>query len=148
MQLNFDGASRGNPGPSAWGWVLLNENGEEEHSEHGLLGVTTNNVAEYSALFNALLYLKQKNITNVVIKGDSKLVVNQLNTKKTWDRRNPLGRYCWQCKNEKLIPLRDKCAWLLNQLFPKGYCLVHVPREMNQMADTECNKAFDVPKKN
>lgn len=138
MELFFDGASKGNPGPAAWGWVMV-EDGERQHGEHGALPVTTNNVAEYNALLHGLQYLKENNLTEVVIKGDSKLVVMQLNKKSNKD-------YCWNCKDEKLIPLRDKCARILNELFPKGYRLIHVKRGLNALADAECNKAFSSQK--
>lgn len=141
MTLYFDGASKGNPGPSAWGWVLVDKEGNKEEGQHARLPVTTNNVAEYTALLEGLRYLKEKSITNVVIKGDSSLVVNQLNKKKKSSEE-----YCWRCNNEKLIPLRDKCAALLNELFPEGYSLIHVKRELNALADAECNKAFSSQK--
>ncbi|WP_031510415.1 ribonuclease H family protein [Streptomyces megasporus] len=45
-----DGASKGNPGPAAWAWVIADENGEVERWEAGPLGRATNNVAELTAL--------------------------------------------------------------------------------------------------
>jgi len=46
VQLYADGGSRGNPGPSASGYVLLDMSGKEVFSEGVFLGVTTNNQAE------------------------------------------------------------------------------------------------------
>lgn len=45
-----DGASKGNPGPAGWGWVIADERGEPARWEAGPLGTATNNVAELTAL--------------------------------------------------------------------------------------------------
>ncbi|MBN0043814.1 ribonuclease HI [Streptomyces actuosus] len=45
-----DGASKGNPGPAGWAWVVADEAGSAERWEAGPLGRTTNNVAELTAL--------------------------------------------------------------------------------------------------
>ncbi|MFJ3906483.1 ribonuclease H [Streptomyces sp. NPDC090025] len=49
-----DGASKGNPGPAAWAWVIGTEGGEVTHWEAGPLGTATNNVAELTALLRLL----------------------------------------------------------------------------------------------
>ncbi|WP_128984827.1 ribonuclease H family protein [Streptomyces roseicoloratus] len=49
-----DGASKGNPGPAAWAWVIGTEAGEIAHWEAGPLGTATNNVAELTALLRLL----------------------------------------------------------------------------------------------
>ncbi|MBT2369847.1 ribonuclease HI [Streptomyces sp. ISL-10] len=45
-----DGASKGNPGPAAWAWVIAGDDGEVASWEAGPLGAATNNVAELTAL--------------------------------------------------------------------------------------------------
>ena len=50
IKLNFDGASKGNPGPAGYGVVLRNSGGEILDMEAGFLGETTNNVAELTGL--------------------------------------------------------------------------------------------------
>ncbi|MEV0598641.1 ribonuclease H [Streptomyces sp. NPDC050315] len=45
-----DGASKGNPGPAGWGWVIADEAGLPARWEAGPLGTATNNVAELTAL--------------------------------------------------------------------------------------------------
>jgi ribonuclease HI len=45
-----DGASKGNPGPAAWAWVLADESESPSRWEAGPLGKATNNVAELTAL--------------------------------------------------------------------------------------------------
>jgi len=45
-----DGASKGNPGPAGWAWVMADGSGEPDRWEAGPLGTATNNVAELTAL--------------------------------------------------------------------------------------------------
>ncbi|MEV7731326.1 ribonuclease H [Streptomyces sp. NPDC088921] len=45
-----DGASKGNPGPAAWAWVIADESETPDRWEAGPLGKATNNVAELTAL--------------------------------------------------------------------------------------------------
>jgi ribonuclease HI len=45
-----DGASKGNPGPAGWAWVIADGNGTPSRWEAGPLGTATNNVAELTAL--------------------------------------------------------------------------------------------------
>lgn len=49
-----DGASKGNPGPAAWAWVVADEQGRPRRWEAGPLGTATNNVAELTALLELL----------------------------------------------------------------------------------------------
>lgn len=45
-----DGASKGNPGPAGWAWVVADESETPTRWEAGPLGKATNNVAELTAL--------------------------------------------------------------------------------------------------
>ena len=45
-----DGASKGNPGPAGWAWVIADPQGRPERWEAGPLGTATNNVGELTAL--------------------------------------------------------------------------------------------------
>ncbi|MCN9242170.1 ribonuclease HI [Streptomyces sp. RY43-2] len=45
-----DGASKGNPGPAGWAWVVADDAETPSRWEAGPLGRTTNNVAELTAL--------------------------------------------------------------------------------------------------
>ncbi len=49
-----DGASKGNPGPAAWAWVVADGLGTPQRWEAGPLGTATNNVAELTALLELL----------------------------------------------------------------------------------------------
>jgi ribonuclease HI len=45
-----DGASRGNPGPAAVGWVVFDAQGRLVHEDGSAIGKRTNNQAEYLAV--------------------------------------------------------------------------------------------------
>jgi len=127
--LQFDGCSKGNPGPSGLGAVLY-KNGEEIWGTCKYLGdQRTNNEAEYCALIFGLEYLVNNNIKNVSICGDSLLVINQIND-------------IYKVKNTKLIPLYQKVIEL------KAYFdyidFNHVYREHNKRADELANLAMNI----
>ena len=55
VTIHIDGGSRGNPGPAAAGVVLRDsDSGKVIHEAAYVLGRTTNNVAEYTALLRAI----------------------------------------------------------------------------------------------
>lgn len=79
LLINLDGASQGNPGESAIGVVMVDEDGNVVEEIGRYIGRATNNVAEYRALIEAvqavLEYMPQK----AVFFTDSQLVANQIN---------------------------------------------------------------------
>lgn len=129
VQLYADGGSRGNPGPSASGFVLLDMGDREVFSAGEYIGITTNNQAEYQALkFGLEAAHQQFNARIVHVYMDSMLVVNQM-------------KRIFKVKNRELWPIHDSIVGML-PLFDKVY-FDHVPRELNKPADTEVNKALD-----
>ncbi|MDP3953483.1 MAG: ribonuclease HI family protein [bacterium] len=123
-----DGGSRGNPGPAALGAVV----GDKEYFES--IGTATNNVAEYKAVVFALKKAKQllggakAAKTEVEVRTDSQLLVNQLN-----------GEFKIKDKNLQLLFIE---VWNLKQDF-KGVQFTHVTRDKNKEADRLVNKALD-----
>ncbi len=128
LKIYTDGGSRGNPGPSATGVSITDTKGNQLALFGNYLGVTTNNVAEYTALVEALEKALQLKGTHVTCYADSKLLVEQLN-------RN------WKVKDLKMQKLFVIC-WNLLQKF-EGYKLIHIPRAENKIADAEVNKVLD-----
>lgn len=128
VKIFTDGGSRGNPGPSASGFVILDmeDNVLVERGEY--LGVTTNNVAEYTALKQALEECRRMGIRKINGYLDSLLVVNQLNGK-------------FKIKNRDLWPIHDAIKKLIPAFDTVEFS--HVPREFNKLADAEVNKALD-----
>ena len=128
-----DGGSRGNPGPSAIGAVVLDPSSDPPRrlatvSER--IGVTTNNVAEYRALIAGLEAAAPFHARIVRVRADSKLVVEQV-------------KGTWKVKQPHLRPLLEEARKLL-----AGYAeadLQHVPRAENTDADSLVNAALDAP---
>src|SRR5438128_1155078 len=77
-RLFADGASRGNPGPAAAGFVLDDPDGHPVAAEGLALGHATNNLAEYRALVEGLLRALSLGVENVDVRMDSELVVRQM----------------------------------------------------------------------
>jgi len=127
-QIYSDGACRGNPGPSGIGAVILNDKGKVIHEISKYIGVTTNNVAEYEALLEALDYCVKKKISPVEILADSQLMIRQLS-----------GQY--KVKHPNMIPLHQKAKEYMVHLKVIGF--THVLREFNKRADELANAGID-----
>lgn len=123
-----DGGSRGNPGPSAGAAVLFGENGEELGRVGRHLGVTTNNVAEYTGLILGLTIAREKGATHVEVRMDSLLVIEQMR-----------GNY--RVKHPNLQPLYARAARIAGEFDSVKW--VHVPREKNKEADALVNDYLD-----
>lgn len=123
-----DGGSRGNPGPSATGIVIKNEQGEVVANYGEYLGNQTNNYAEYSAIISALKKAQELGATQVDCIADSKLVIEQLSGK--WKVKEPTLQKLWLE------------AWNLLHSFKK-HTLSHTLRSGNTEADAEVNKILD-----
>lgn len=123
-----DGGSRGNPGPSASGYVIMDKNQMVLAQGGEYLGITTNNQAEYHGVRLALEKAIELQLRSIEFRLDSMLVVNQMN-----------GIYT--IKNRDLWPINERIRDLITH-FDK-VTFQHVPREMNQMADGEVNKVLD-----
>jgi len=128
LVINIDGACRGNPGPSSVGVIIRDAHGKILREHHRCLGSATNNVAEYSALQDALELAKELGGTEITVRSDSQLLVRQFN-----------GQY--RVKN----PVLFKQLVKIHALRPHfaSLELVHVPREQNKDADRLANAALD-----
>jgi ribonuclease HI len=126
--LYCDGASRGNPGPSGAGMVLLDEDGELLLELSRFLDEGTNNEAEYKALLRGLDAAIDLGVRCLQIFLDSELVVNQL-----------LGNY--RVRNPRLQPLFGEAMYRLQQF--DDYAIFYVRRELNHQADRLANEAID-----
>jgi ribonuclease HI len=120
----FDGASKGNPGKAGCGAVLY-QNNEIIWKGHKYLGIATNNVAEYNGLILGLEQAKEMKINELIIKGDSKLVIEQMK-----------GNY--KVKAPHLIPLYKRAK----ELEPMMVTYEYIPRKENAIADQLANDAI------
>ena len=76
--LQFDGASKGNPGIGGSGAILL-KNGIVMHTAmYSHPNRVTNNVAEYRGLIIGLKMAIEKGYIDLYVEGDSKLVIEQV----------------------------------------------------------------------
>jgi len=75
--LFADGGSRGNPGPAAFGAVLFDQSGETLREVSEFLGISTNNVAEWSGLIAGLEAALELGVDELEVRLDSELVVRQ-----------------------------------------------------------------------
>jgi len=123
-----DGGSRGNPGPSASGFVIMNETGEVVMEGGAYLGVTTNNVAEYQAVYLGLERAQELGVRVVDFRMDSQLVANQMN-----------GIY--KIKHPDLAIINNRIKELTQQF--ERVTFSHVRREYNKLADGVVNKILD-----
>jgi ribonuclease HI len=76
--VNIDGGARGNPGPAGWGAVVAAPDGSIVAELHGGIAHATNNVAEYSGLVAALAWCETHGATDVLVRSDSLLLVQQM----------------------------------------------------------------------
>jgi probable phosphoglycerate mutase len=130
VRIEADGGSRGNPGPAGYGAVVRSLPSSEILLERsGALGVTTNNVAEYTGLIEGLKAALELEATEAEVRMDSKLVVEQMS-----------GR--WQIKNPGLRPLAAEAATLVSRF--ERVTFEWIPRERNKAADALANYAMDV----
>jgi ribonuclease HI len=125
--IHIDGAARGNPGPAAYAYTL--ERRGEPLLEHAdLIGETTNNVAEYTALIRALEKAAELSLKRLDIYSDSELLVRQMN-----------GDY--RVKNADLQELYGRAQHVLRSF--ESVTLRHVRREANHRTDELCNRVLD-----
>lgn len=127
-RLNIDGASRGNPGPAAYGVLIRDANGAAVAKLKKYIGRFTNNVAEYYGLIAAMDYAQSHDLRAIRIESDSELLVKQM-------------RGLYKVKSADLQPLYERA-----QKMSKGFDsfrIDHVYREQNREADALANEALD-----
>jgi ribonuclease HI len=125
--IHIDGAARGNPGPAAYAFTIAAP-GVAIVEENGLLGSTTNNVAEYTALLKALEKAAALGLARLHVHSDSELLVKQMS-----------GEY--RVKNADLRDLYEEAQDLLRRF--ESVRIDHVRREQNRRTDELCNLALD-----
>lgn len=127
-KLFFDGACRGNPGQGSYGGVLMKNDVILITYNRVIENKTTNNIAEYSGVYNGLVLAKHYKIKHLQVFGDSQLVIKQLR-----------GEY--KVKNVFLKEIYDKCKIIEKEFDTVSY--TYIPRKENKMADNLANLALD-----
>jgi ribonuclease HI len=124
---NIDGGSRGNPGPAGYGVHIEQADGTIVELKE-FLGTSTNNVAEYSGLLAALRWAAEHQVSPLLLRSDSELLVKQMR-----------GEY--RVKSPGLQPLYEEARSLMRRIGKVTF--EHVRREFNQDADRLANEAMD-----
>ena len=126
--VEFDGGAKGNPGPAGFGVVVRSaDDGTPLVTAGRFIGHATNNVAEWRGLIFGLEQAKRLAATDVVVRGDSQLVIRQMT-----------GQY--KVKQPHLKPLHEAASRLAASFPQRAY--VHNTRDHNELADKLANLAI------
>jgi ribonuclease HI len=128
LTLQFDGGSRGNPGPAGIGVVVAAEDGTPLVTLGRFIGRATNNVAEYRALITAMEKAKELGAKKIIIRGDSELIIKQMR-----------GEY--RVKHPDMKVLYTEAQRLLREF--QHARIEHNLRHKNELADKLANLAMD-----
>jgi len=127
LRVFTDGWSRGNPWEAGIWVYITDREWKALERRYKYLGVTTNNIAEYTGALYGIKRARELWVTQIELCMDSKLVIEQLT-----------GR--WKIKNEYLRQLANDIKY-----HSKGIEIIYkwIPREQNTVADMLSNKAMD-----
>jgi ribonuclease HI len=128
ITLQFDGGSRGNPGPAGIGVVVQAADGTPLVTLGRYIGRATNNVAEYRALITALERARELGAKRIQIRGDSELIIKQMR-----------GEY--RVKHPDMRVLYDQARELVRGF--EDVKIEHNLRHKNALADKLANLAMD-----
>ena len=129
FKLFFDGASKGNPGRAGGGGVIINPRGKAEIEYSWSVGHESNNIAEAYGLWQGLKQVQNLGVEEVVIIGDSRLIIHALIK----------GR---KGNNERLEGLLKRIRYMAKSI--RKIEFFHVLRELNMTADEAANKFIDL----
>lgn len=128
LKIFCDGASRGNPGPSGIGYLIVDCSGKVLKEGKKFIGMSTNNQAEYYAVMESIKDAMALGAEEIELYTDSELVVRQLS-----------GEYA--VRDPKLVPLHEELLSLISRL--SRFEVKHISREENAAADALANMAID-----
>jgi ribonuclease HI len=132
LVVHVDGGARGNPGPAAAAAVLSTPDGQVLDEAEELLGVATNNVAEYRGLLLGLERAATLGATEVEVINDSELIAKQVN-----------GIY--KVRHADMKPLHAQALRSLARF--ERWSVRSVPRAQNAAADALVNRALDAARR-
>ncbi|KAH9709127.1 RNase H domain-containing protein [Citrus sinensis] len=124
--IEFDGASKGNPGPAGAAAVLRTDDGSLICKLREGVGIATSNVAEYRGLILGLKYALEKGFSNIRVQGDSKLVCMQV-------------AGSWKTKHQGMAKLCGEARRLKDKFL--SFQISHVLRNLNSEADAQATLA-------
>ncbi|GLJ25200.1 hypothetical protein SUGI_0482090 [Cryptomeria japonica] len=121
--MNFDGACKGNPGVSGYGAIIRDEYGDMLGAKFSQMGVSTNNIAEVTALEAVLECCVDKGVHKVLIEGNSQVILNGISNQQFTDWK----LNCWIPRIQHLISHFSDCSF------------IHSYQEGNSAADCLAN---------
>ena len=124
-----DGGSRGNPGPAGCGIYITDDTWESVEKRFRYIWIATNNIAEYTAAELGIKRAIELWATEIELKADSQLVIEQLS-----------GNY--KVKNPELKRIYHDIGNALSEWGGK-IIFTHIRRELNKEADRLSNVAMD-----
>ena len=121
-------AAPGEPGPGGYGVYIVDDRARCSPSCTARSAIATNNIAEYHGLIAALQWAVDHDVTEIAIKGDSLLIIEQMR-----------GNY--KVKNEGLKPLHMQARMLVMQIGDVKFA--HVPPRAEQGRRSPSNVGMD-----
>eukprot|EP00253_Pinus_taeda_P017898 PITA_17898 len=137
LKLNFDGASRGNPGIAGIGGVIRNHRGDIIHIFCRSLGECTNNEAEFTAMEQGLKILRSFRQGNFIVEGDSSLAISAAKRLQAGTQTSKVTKH-W-----RLAKATENIAELIADL--RGIVFQSIRRKANGLADFLANHGADTP---
>ncbi|OIP86908.1 ribonuclease H [Candidatus Shapirobacteria bacterium CG_4_8_14_3_um_filter_35_11] len=133
VKIFTDGGSRGNPGNSGFGVVVVDDKNDNIFESYQNMGIKTNNEAEYGGLIFALGWLKDNEdrlqINEAEFYADSELMIKQMQ-----------GLYKVKARNLK--ELNKQARGLILEIKSK-IKFSAILRELNNRADLLANRGMD-----
>ncbi|GLJ36789.1 hypothetical protein SUGI_0741920 [Cryptomeria japonica] len=126
FKINFDGASRGNPGKSGYGAIIRNEFCNFVGANYNPLGINTNNMAKMAGLLAGSEWCMARGIQDVEVEGDSQIILNGI-SKQNFEN--------W--KLEAIRPKIQRICKILNK-----FTLKHIYREGNLVVNWLANNGI------
>ena len=123
--LQFDGLAQPNPGKGSAGAILYSQTRDPLYETGEYIEYATNNIAEYTGLIIGLRLALERGLTNLLVEGDSQLVIFQTQGK-------------WQIKNDGLKSYHKEACDLISKF--NFIASRHIRRELNKEADRITNE--------
>eukprot|EP00253_Pinus_taeda_P011233 PITA_11233 len=135
FKLNFDGAAKGNPGPSGYGGVIRNAEGSVEYIYYGSTGINTNNMAELEGMWKGICVADQHNFYPLEVEGDSLILINAATRIQAGSSAAKIAS-SWRLLS-RLETLEERLRR------PNSIIFKHVRRNANKVADRLANQGVN-----
>lgn len=133
-----DGSSRGNPGSGAYGFLVKTDTHVYEGAKQ--YDNVTNNQMELMAIYAALVFIKDKNYTDIILKSDSEYAVKGINIwMKGWKKNGWKTAAKKEVKNQDIWKKIDATlAGFTEGIIKFEHVLGHNGEKYNERVDTLC----------